>query len=118
MIMAPTKDELEQENAELRERVAELESQTGALGASPAEVDGRGGVPDPQRPDFGLSAGEAHDLAAYGVTTSPFTGETLTASREGVEPQTAEARRNDERETKRLDEGNTKDRPTADAEER
>lgn len=120
----PTKDELEQENQELRDRVAELEDQVGALDASPAEVDGRGGVPNPQRPtdDNGkaiLSAGEKADLEAYGVTTSPFTGELLTATNEGVEPLTVEAKRNDKRETERLAaEGNVVDRPTADAEQR
>lgn len=90
--MAPTKDELERENAELRDRVAELE----------ATGDGRGTAPKPQRPDYGLSAGEKADLEANGVTISPFTGELLTATNEGVTPQTPQAVKNDQRETARL----------------
>lgn len=105
--MAPTKDELETENAALRDRVAELEAGA-ALGASPGQVDGRGRAPAPSRltNDAGeviLSAGEANDLALNGVTVSPFTGETLTASREGVEPTTPEAARNDRRVTAELE---------------
>lgn len=90
--MAPTKDELERENAQLREKVAELE----------AAGDGRGTAPKPERPAYGLSAGEKADLEANGVTISPFTGELLTASREGVKPQTPQAVENDRRETARL----------------
>lgn len=78
----PTKDELEQENARLRDRVAELE-------------EGRAAGPrPPQRPDFGLSAGEADDLRVHGVTTSPFNGEELNAYDEGIEPGNPEAVRN------------------------
>jgi hypothetical protein len=77
----PTKEELERENAELRDRVAELEA-------------GRPAAPRrPERPDFGLSAGEADDLKVRGVTTSPFNGEVLNALDEGIEPATPEARR-------------------------
>lgn len=103
----PTKDELERENAELRDRVAELEA------AGPAD-DGRGQeAPKPERPPYGLSAGEKADLESNGVTISPFTGETLTASREGVKPLTEEARRNDRRETARL---KAAEQPPADGE--
>lgn len=88
----PTKDELEQENAALRARVAELEQ--GATAAAPVK---------PARPvdDNGkpiLSAGEAQDLAANGVTVSPFDGSTLNALDEGVEPLTPTARRRAELE--------------------
>jgi hypothetical protein len=83
----PTKDELERENAELRARVAELEE--GAPAAGQPRI--------PQRPDFGLSAGEADDLRVRGVTTSPFNGEELNALDEGIEPATPEARRNAEK---------------------
>jgi hypothetical protein len=79
--MAPTKDELEQENEELRARVAELED------AAPAVAGSR---PKPQRPDY-LSAGEAADLAQTGVTISPFNGEEINALDEGVEPASPEA---------------------------
>ena len=65
----PTKDELEQENARLRAELAELRDQQPTAAARPR----------PQQPDFGLSAGEAADLAANGVTVSPFTGQTLNA---------------------------------------
>jgi len=92
----PTKDELEQENAALRERVAELE-------AAPAAAPGPNTRPVPQRPDFGLSAGEAADLEAFGATVSPFTGETLTATREGIEPRSPEAKERDRAETLRLE---------------
>jgi hypothetical protein len=95
--MAPTKDELEQENAELRDRVAELEAAQDA--GSTATAASR---PVPRRPDY-LSAGEAADLAQNGVTVSPFTGETLTASREGIEPLSPEAKKRDQDETRRLE---------------
>ena len=92
--MAPTKDELEQENQQLRDRVAELE-QGQAVTANP--------VPKPVRPDFGLSAGEVDDLQTQGVTVSPFTGELLTATREGIEPLNPAAIARDKKETDRLD---------------
>lgn len=84
----PTKDELEQENADLRARVAELEDQGAAPQAPQSRVPKRPTGPD-GKPI--LSAGEAHDLAAHGTTVSPFTGETLDAITEGVEPSTPEA---------------------------
>ena len=87
----PTKDELEKENAELRDRVAELEA------AHPAAGQPR----RPERPDFGLSAGEADDLKVRGVTVSPFNGEELNALDEGIEPATPEARRNAEKAQER-----------------
>lgn len=87
----PTKDELEQENAELRARVAELEQ--GTTAAAPVA---------PRRPvdDNGktiLSAGEAADLAVNGVTVSPFDGSTINALDEGVEPLNPTARRRAEK---------------------
>lgn len=101
-----TKDELEQENAALRDRVAKLEA------AAPAERGVANPPRTPQRPDFGLSAGEVADLEANGVTTSPFTGEELNALDEKIEPATPEARRNAERarDRKRQREA-TPDRP-------
>jgi len=87
----PTKDELEQENAALRDRVAQLE-------AEPRDVTGTGTRrPAPQRPEYGLSEGERQDLETSGVTNSPFTGEQLNAHDEGVEPATPEARRRADR---------------------
>lgn len=75
--MAPTKDELEQENEQLRARVAELEDQAAAAPAAAARRT-------PQQPDFGLSAGEMNDLKTAGVTISPFTGKLLNALDEGI----------------------------------
>ena len=100
--MAPTKDELEQENAELRDRVAELEQQQGSATTYDAPA------PRPQRPDFGLSAGEVDDLQTKGVTVSPFTGELLTATREGVTPLNPAAIALDRKETDRLDRAESK----------
>lgn len=89
----PTKDELEAENADLRQQVEDLQSAQTA----PAGTALNTAPPVPTRPDFGLSAGEANDLAVNGVATSPFTGETLIASVEGVTPQTPTAKANDKR---------------------
>lgn len=94
----PTKDELEQENADLRARVAELEEQ-GAAAAAPGTMHNTA-PPRPQRPGY-LSAGERADLEAAGVTTSPFDGSELNALDEGVEPGNPEARRNAERAQER-----------------
>lgn len=82
----PTKDELERENAELRDRVAELEA--GAATAGPKRLP---------RPDF-LSAGEVDDLKNHGTTISPFDGRLLNALDEGVEPGNPEARARAEKE--------------------
>lgn len=83
-----TKDELQQ-------RVDELEAENAALRAR-ADGDDRPVVNyRPSRPF--LSEGERQDLEQYGVTNSPFTGEQITATGEGVEPRTATARRADER---------------------
>lgn len=92
--MAPTKDELEQRVAELEQRNAELE----AAAAAPAGTAGNTDARTPSRPtdDNGkpiLSAGEAFDLEQNGTAVSPFTGETLNALDEGVEPATPQARR-------------------------
>lgn len=81
--------ELEAENAQLRAAVETLRA------AGPADV--KTFDRQPRRPSFGLSAGEASDLQLHGVTSSPFTGETLTASGEGVEPANDEARAADRR---------------------
>jgi hypothetical protein len=88
-MMPPTKDQLEQENAELRDRITELEA-------------GRPTTPAaPQRPEYGLSAGEKDDLLSNGVTTSPFNGEQLNAldelTAEEVAGLTPRAKRNAER---------------------
>lgn len=96
--MSPTKDEIEQENRELRARVAELEQD-----AAERDVTGTGVArPRPARPtnDAGevvLSEGERQALEEHGVTVSPFTGELLNALDEGVEPATPQARRRAER---------------------
>lgn len=84
----PTKDELEAELARVTAERDELRDQAAREpAAAPAYK--------PFRPH--LSAGEVADLQLYGVTNSPFTGEQITASDEGVEPRTATARRADER---------------------
>lgn len=80
----PTKDELEQENEELRARVAELEQDQAATAERDLTATGTD-RPKPKRPDY-LSEGERQDLEAHGVTNSPFTGEPLDAITEGVEP--------------------------------
>jgi len=101
-----TKAELEAENAELRDRVAELEA------GRPAAGEPR----RPQRPDFGLSAGEADDLKVRGVTTSPFNGEVLNAIDEGIEPATKRAAEKAHREKHAGDEpaaGDAGDEPAA-----
>lgn len=90
----PTKDELEAENARLKSRVEELEQ------SAERDVTGTGRTAAaPTRPDYGLSEGERQDLEAHGVTTSPFTGETLNALDEDVNTDalTPEARRRAER---------------------
>lgn len=75
----PTKDELEAENAELRAELEELRNPverdvtgTGRTAAAPARPVGPDGAVQ-------LTEGERQDLVANGVTTSPFTGETLNA---------------------------------------
>jgi hypothetical protein len=93
----PTKDELEQENAELRAQLEEAQA-AAAAAAERSAGDPEDGPRRPQRPmdDNGkpvLSAGEKSDLEQRGVTISPFTGETLNAIDEGVETQTKEAGR-------------------------
>jgi hypothetical protein len=82
--MAPTKDELEAENAELRKRLEDLER------SAPAGTAANTEPPAPERPGF-LSAGEADDLRNNGVTTSPFNGELLNALDEGIEPGNPDA---------------------------
>lgn len=89
----PTKDELEAELAAAKDRIAELE----AAAAAPPGTAVNTTPPRPERPDTGLSAGEKDDLINTGVTTSPFTGETLNALDEGVTPGNPEARGNAER---------------------
>jgi hypothetical protein len=92
--MAETKDEIAAERDSLRDQVAVLQDELEAATAPVVPIVAR-----PERPDFGLSAGELSDLEMHGVTVSPFTGETLTATLEGVTPQTPTAIRNDARET-------------------
>jgi hypothetical protein len=101
----PTKDELEQENAELRAQLEEAQAAAAAAAESPAGDQPR----RPQRPtnddgDVILSAGEKNDLEQRGVTISPFTGESLNAIDEGVETLTKEAgRRAKEAHEKRVE---------------
>lgn len=92
----PTKDELEQELAEARERIAELEDQAAAAG-DPAGTAGNTDSPVPTRPDY-LSAGEKADLEENGVATSPFDGSRLNAITEGVEVKNPTAQRRAERD--------------------
>jgi hypothetical protein len=80
------------ENARLRERIAQLEDKLRERGEDP-------GPSVPVRPSFGLSEGERSDLAEHGVTSSAFTGERLTASGEGVEPANERAAAADRRAT-------------------
>jgi hypothetical protein len=94
----PTKEELENENAALREQLAAAEECAAA--AEVRDVTGTGSRrPAPQRPDYGLSEGERQSLLESGVATSPFTGEQLNALDEDVptEGLTPEARRRAER---------------------
>jgi hypothetical protein len=87
----PTKDELEAENADLRQRIDELE--TAAAEAPPAAADAAAAPRYPVDGDGNrqLSAGEADDLRQYGVTVSPFDGAKLNALDEGIEPGNPEA---------------------------
>jgi hypothetical protein len=87
-----TKDEIEQENAELREQVTRLEQELAARDDVSRETS-----PEPrERPP--LSAGEMDDLINAGVTRSPFNGETLNALDLGIEPGNPDAQRRAERE--------------------
>lgn len=80
----PTKDELEAENAQLREELAAARAGQKGAPRKPARPTDDNGNPV-------LSAGEHADLEQHGVTISPFTGETLNAYDEGVEPLNPEA---------------------------
>ena len=82
----PTKDELEDENARLREELEDARSGHAAAPRRPARPVGADGKPQ-------LSAGEHFDLEQNGATVSPFTGEVLNAIDEGVTPLTAEAKK-------------------------
>lgn len=93
----PTKDELEQENQQLRDRVHELEGQGNP---APPGTMLNTDPPRPQRPGY-LSAGEKDDLVNAGVTTSPFDGSEINALDEGVEPGNPEARAAAERAQER-----------------
>lgn len=85
----PTKDELEAENADLREQLA--------AARAAADVSRETSAPKrPERPGQ-LSAGEADDLAQYGITISPFDGATLNALDYGIAPANPEARKTAER---------------------
>jgi hypothetical protein len=98
----PTKEELEQENADLRERVnaadhraAVAERENADLRAGAADAPAAGPV-RPEPPSFGISEGTARDLeslaaavdrgdikAASAKTRDPFTGDTLYATGDG-----------------------------------
>lgn len=79
----PTKDELEAENAALREQLALATARditsTGTSKVVPARPVDADGAPV-------LSEGERQALIEHGTTVSPFTGEQLNALDEGVEP--------------------------------
>ncbi len=66
--MPPTKDELEQENQQLRDQVAQLQRN---------QKSGPNTRPTPTRPSFGLSAGTAAELEMHGKAADPFTGDRL-----------------------------------------
>jgi hypothetical protein len=68
-----TKDELELENAALRDEVAHLREQLAdALAGKPPTR------PVPTAPSFGMSEGTRADLEQVEETTDPFTGKKVT----------------------------------------
>lgn len=79
------------------DRMAKLEEENARLRAKLEERGEDPGPSVPRRPSFGLSEGERQDLTEHGVTTSPFTGDRLTASGEGVDPANERAERADKR---------------------
>jgi hypothetical protein len=99
-----TKDELEQENADLRAELEQAQADLDRLAAAaPAAA-----APAPRYPTNAdgsrqLSSGELNDLQTTGITVSPFDGATLNALDEGVEPGNPEARRRAELEQARPD---------------
>lgn len=68
----PTKDELEFENAELREENERLRAHL--ADAQKGQVT----RPAPTAPSFGMSEGTRTDLEQVEKTTDPFTGKTVT----------------------------------------
>jgi hypothetical protein len=99
--MSETKAELEQRVAKLERENAELK----AAAEQDAGTDLAGTARKRQRPmrpvdgdgNAVLSEGERQALEAEGVTVSPFTGETINALDEGVEPASPRALRAAER---------------------
>jgi hypothetical protein len=89
----PTKEQLEEENAALRAENEELRAgkDAAAIPRVPQRLTNEAG-------DTILSAGEANDLEQFGVTRSPFTGETLNALDEGITPGNPDAKRAAEKE--------------------
>lgn len=81
----PTKEELERENADLRDQLAAAGPAAAARRVPGHPVDTSG--------NRVLSAGEVDDLVNAGVTRSPFDGKLLNAFDEGIEPGNADARR-------------------------
>lgn len=75
----PTKDELEFENAELREENERLREQLAEAQAGKSNTR-----PVPTAPSFGISEGTRADLEQDGKATDPFTGKVLT--RDDVRP--------------------------------
>jgi septal ring factor EnvC (AmiA/AmiB activator) len=90
----PTKEELEQENADLRERVNAAERENADLRERAAAADAP--AAGPVKPSFGISEGTARDLESLAAavdrgdikadsakTRDPFTGDTLYVTGDG-----------------------------------
>jgi len=64
----------------------------------------------PAPPPYKLSEGERQDLITYGVTRSPWTGETIMAKDHGIDPATDEGKAAQEQEERRRNaQGKTRD---------
>lgn len=104
--MAPTKDELEAENAQLRE---ELDRTRGQLTEARAGLGGVQRVTFPTSPGFQLSEGVRQDLEQQGVARDPNTGAELLASDFDVEVRTAAGKLNLEQAQRRRDQAGGRD---------
>lgn len=96
------RDQLRRDNEALQRQLDEARR---AAAAPPSATST--GYPNPpaKRPSFGLSAGEANDLALYGATRDAFTGGLLLADDHGIEPATQEARDRQDHARARRDAG-------------